>query len=57
MKKEEFDKLPETEQRHFNHCPKCNEYYDLRDPKQVQKHVHGVTSGMVIGSLPEVTEL
>lgn len=44
MKKEQYDALPDTEKHHYNYCEKCKEYFDLRDHKEVRKHVHGISS-------------
>ncbi|WP_276135185.1 hypothetical protein [Polluticoccus soli] len=57
MKKEEFDKLPDSEKQHYNHCTKCNVYYDTRDHKQSQKHVHGINSDEFTTQVVEMTEL
>lgn len=35
-----IDHLPESEKRHYEKCPICDEYFDARDLNQVAEHLH-----------------
>lgn len=36
----DLDKIPDKEREHFMRCPKCEEWFDMRDLSQVFEHEH-----------------
>lgn len=38
---------PKTELEHFMECPVCHEVFDMRDPDNIAKHLHGGKVEMV----------
>jgi hypothetical protein len=38
---------PKTELEHFMECPVCHQWFDMRDPDNIAKHIHGGKIEMV----------